>query len=102
LNKKIGIEVGKTELKILQFNLILWTVIALTLAIAINFPDMEDISSKKIDGLEMIIEIKVPHQILMLIMASVIAVPITYSFNRFYNRHLKRFIKAVDNRNIVK
>ncbi len=102
MSKKIEIVVEHNELKLLQLNLILWTVIALTLAININFPDLEDISSKHIEGLQMITEVIIPYQILTVMISSVMAVPIAYGFSRFYKKHLMRFIKEVDSRNDVR
>jgi len=99
LSSKIEIVVEKSELKMLQLNLILWTVIALTLTITINFPEMGDITSKNIDGLQMITEIIIPYQIITVMISTAIAVPIAYSVSRFYKKHLMRFVKEVDSRN---
>ena len=99
MSSKIEIVVEKSELKMLQLNLILWTVIALTLAITINFPEMGDITSKNIDGLQMITEIIIPYQIIIVMISTAIAVPIAYLVSRFYKKHLMRFVKEVDKRN---
>jgi len=92
---KIEIELDKPSLRLVQFNLLVWSVLVLTVVLNQNFGEfIPDITSSEAIGTDIIENILLDDIHLTFIFATIIVIPIVYFVNRFYKTYLMRFIKV--------